>query len=70
MGLFKSKPKIAIEDFCKTFYDSQMFNTKTVPYLRETEEAPRDFWAFYLDEVKKMVTEADQSFSTIDTGLL
>lgn len=69
MGLFNSKPKMTIEDFCKAFYDSHIFTTKTIPYSRETEEAPKDFWAFYLTEVKKMVTEADQSFSAIDTDL-
>ena len=70
MGLFRSKPKPTIEDFCKAFYDSQIFNAKTVPFLRETGEVPKDYWAFYLDKVKEMVTEADQSFSSVDTDLL
>ena len=70
MGLFKSEPKITIENFCKTFYDSRFFNTKTVSYLRETEEVPKDSWTSHLDVLKKMVAEADQSFSSVDTDLL
>ena len=70
MGLFKGKPKMTVEDFCEAFYDSRFFNTKTVSYLRETEEVPKDSWASHLDVLKKMVAEADQSFSSVDTNLL
>lgn len=70
MGLFKSKPKLTIEDFCKAFYDSQISNTKTISTLKETEEVPKDSLASYFDGFKKMVTEADQSFSSVDTNLL
>ena len=70
MGLFKGKPKMTVEDFCEAFYDSRFFNTKTVSYLRETEEVPKDSWASHLDLLKKMVAEADQSFSSVDTALL
>lgn len=61
MGLFKSKPKTTIEDSCKTFYGF-LFSNK--------EEIKEDSWAFHLEKVKEIVTEADQSFSSVNTDLL
>lgn len=57
MGLLKSKPKMPIEEFCKSFYDSQIFLVN------------KDYWAFTLDSLKQQITEADQSFSSVDTDL-
>lgn len=55
MGLLKSKPKMSIEEFCKSFYDSQIFLVN------------KDFWTFTLDSLRQQITKADQSFSSVDT---
>ena len=60
MGLFKSKPKISIEESCKQFYDSQIFHAII---------AGTDFWSDFLDTVSKSVAEADQSFSLVDPSV-
>ena len=61
MGLFKSKPKISIEECCKQFYDSQIFHA----IIDGT-----DFWSIFLDTISEHVVEADQSFSLVDRSVL
>ena len=54
MPLFKSKSKTSIEDFCKSFYDSQIFLVN------------KDYWTFTIDSLRQQISEADQSFSLVD----
>lgn len=56
MGLLKRKPKIGIEEFCREFYDTQIFH----PIIAEI-----DVWSAFLETVSKSVSEADQSFARI-----
>ena len=60
MGLFSRKPKISIEEFCREFYDTQIFH----PIIAEI-----DVWSAFLETVSKSVSEADQSFAAIDLTL-
>lgn len=60
MGLFKSKPKISIEESCQQFYDSQIFHA----VVNGT-----DLWSSFLDAVKNSVVEAAPSFKAIDMNL-
>lgn len=61
MGLFKGKPKMSIEDFCREFYDSQMFKAKI------SDIARMDFWSYYLAQSKDLIAENDQAFSVVDS---
>lgn len=63
-----SRTKTTIEEFCKDYYDSQIFNSKTFPYPSETVQ--KDNWALFLDNVKEIITAADQSFASVDKDLL
>lgn len=54
MGLLKSKPKMKIEDFCRDFYNSQIFDVNN------------DYWTFTLDSLGRQISEADQSFLSVD----
>ena len=56
MGLFKSKPKIGIEEFCREFYDSQIFH----PVI-----AGEDVGAIFWETAFDSVVEADQSFAGV-----
>jgi len=60
MGLFKSKPKISVEDCSRQFYDSSIFQAVI---------AGSDVWSGYLDTVFEAVVDADQSFSKIDPNV-
>lgn len=57
MGLLSRKPKIGIEEFCREFYNAQIFH----PMI-----AGEDFSTFWLDTVFNSVVEADKSFTLID----
>lgn len=56
----KGKPKISVEECCKEFYDKNIFHAII---------AGIDGWSIHLDSVSKCVTEADTSFSAIDSDL-
>lgn len=60
MGLLRRKPKISIEEFCRQFYDSEIFH----PII-----GGRDVWAGFLATVLNSVTEADRSFSATDPAV-
>ena len=60
MGLLRRKPKIGIEEFCREFYDTQIFH----PIIAGT-----DVGSVFWETVFKSVVEADQSFATIDPTL-
>jgi hypothetical protein len=60
MGLLSRNPKIGIEEFCREFYDSQIFHTII---------AGTDVWSGFLETVFKSVSEADPSFAAIDSNL-
>jgi len=57
LGLLKRKPKISIEEFCREFYDSQIFQ----PII-----AGEDVGSVFCDAVFNSVSEADPSFATVD----
>ena len=57
MGLLSRKPKIGIEEFCREFYNAQIFH----PMI-----AGEDFSTFWWDTVFNSVVEADKSFALID----
>ncbi len=60
MGLFSRKPTIGIEEFCREFYDKQIFHAMI---------GGIDAWSAFLETVFKSVSEADPSFAKIDTIL-
>ncbi len=60
MGVFRRKPKIDIKEFCKKFYDSQIFRAS----IGGTNQA-LVFWDAAFDSV----AEADRSFATIDRAI-
>ena len=60
MPLFKSKPKLSIEECCKQFYDRNIFHAII---------AGTDFWSNVLDIAFKKFVELDQSFASIDRTL-
>lgn len=60
MGLLSRKPKIGIEEFCREFYDTQIFH----PIIAGTHVG-----SAFLETVFKSVSEADQSFAAIDPTL-
>ena len=55
MGLLSRKPKMSIEDFCREFYDSQMFKAKI------SNIAGMDVWSYYLAQSKDLVAEDAQT---------
>ena len=59
MGLFSSKPVVLMEDFCKLYYDSQMFYSG----------CPIEGSQNILDASFKLLTEADASFLKIKSDL-
>jgi hypothetical protein len=60
MGLLNSKSKIGIEEFCRQFYDSQVFHAVI---------AGEDVGKGILDTMFDSVAEADHPFATIDRAL-
>ena len=60
MGFLSREPKIGIEEFCRQFYDSQIFDATI---------AGEDMWSGFLETVFKSVTEVDESFSVIDLAV-
>lgn len=60
MGFLSRKPKVGIEEFCREFYDSQIFH----PIIAGT-----DVGAAWRETVLKSVTEADNSFAAISPVL-
>lgn len=59
MGFLTRKPKVALEDFCRQFYDSQIFH----PVIAGT-----DVGSVFWETVSTSLTEADSSFATMDIG--
>ena len=57
MPLFKSKPKLSIEECCKQFYDSNIFHAIV---------SGIDGWSIYLDTTFQTIAEVDQSFLSVD----
>lgn len=57
MGLLKRKPKVSIEEFCREFYDSQIFQ----PII-----ADEDVGSVFCDAVFNSISEAYPSFATAD----
>jgi hypothetical protein len=60
MGLLKRKPQIGIEEFCRQFFDSQIFH----PIIAGVDVGSL-FWKNAFDSVAK----ADQSFAAVDFAL-
>jgi hypothetical protein len=60
MGLLKRKPKVGIEEFCKNFYDTQVFQAM----IGEIDVVPI-LW----ESLKGQLQEADESFAAIDQNL-
>jgi hypothetical protein len=60
MGLFSRKPKISIYEFCREFYDTQIFHAMI---------GGIDAWSAFLETVFNSVVEADQSFAVIDQAV-
>ena len=60
MGLFDGKPRVTFEEYCKYYYDSQIF-----PCLTDSQS---DSQIVY-DTVFKSMTEAEPSFSKINRNL-
>jgi hypothetical protein len=60
MGLLGREPKISIEEFCREFYDAQIFR----PIIAGT-----DVGSVFLETVFNSVVEADQSFAEIDKAV-
>ncbi len=56
MGLFSRKPKVGIEQFCREFYDSQIFH----PIIADT-----DVGSVFFETVFNSVVEADHSFARV-----
>lgn len=56
MGLFSHKPKISIKEFCRQFYDTQIFH----PIIAGT-----DVGSVFFETVFSSVVEADQSFARV-----
>ena len=56
MGFLSRKPKISIEEFCRQFYDSQIFHA-----VMDGE----DIWTGFLGSVLKSVVEVDRSFAVV-----
>lgn len=62
MGLFSSKPKIGIEEFCREFYDRQILHPTIIA-------GGTDVGSVFLEGAFNYVVEADQSFAAIDPTL-
>ena len=60
MGLLGRKPKVGIEEFCREFYDSQVFHAVI---------SGEDVGKGILDAMLDSVAEANESFATIDRTL-
>ncbi len=60
MGLFSRKPKVGIEEFCREFYDKQIFHAMI---------GGIDAWSAFLETVFNSISEADQSFAVIDKAV-
>lgn len=60
MGLFNRNPKIGIEEFCREFYDTQIFH----PIIAGT-----DLSSVWWDTVFNSIVEADQSFAVVDKSV-
>lgn len=60
MGLFDNKPKVGIEEFCREFYETQIFH----PII-----AGEDVGSVYWDTVFNSVMEADASFAVVDLAV-
>ena len=60
MPLFESKPKLSIEDCCRQFYDSNIFQAIIHGI---------DGWSILLDTYFKSIAEVDQSFLSVDPTL-
>ena len=60
MPLFSTKPKLNVEECCKQFYDSAIFHVIILG---------QDVWSTILDADFKSITEADQSFLSVDPKL-
>ena len=57
MGLFRRKPKVSMEEFCREFYHTQVFNANI---------AGVDAYKMLCETAFDSVVEADQSFAAID----
>lgn len=57
MGLFSRKPPVSAEEFCREFYESQVFNPRVAG-----EDIGQVFW----QTVFNSVVEADESFKKIE----
>ena len=57
MGLFRRKPKVTIEEFCRQFYDTQIFNANI---------GAGDAWRMFSNTALESVVEADRSFAAVD----
>jgi len=58
MGLLNRKPKVSIEEFCRQFYDTYVFNPTVIAGI-DVGEA---FW----ETAFNSVAEADKSFEAVD----
>lgn len=57
MGPFSRKPKVGVEEFCRKFYDSYVFQ----PII-----AGKDLGFAYCEQVVKSVAEVEPSFACVD----
>ena len=57
MGLFKRKPKVTIEEFCRQFYDTDIFSANI---------GGVDAWKMFCETAFDLAVQADQSFAAID----
>lgn len=58
MGLFSRKPKVGVEEFCRNFYDSQIFNPMKIGGI----DVVKDWWQTAFNSL----VQADDSCKLID----
>lgn len=59
MSIFSKKQEVALEDFCRDFYEKNILNPVIVKGI--------DAGAVYFDTVRKSVVEVDQNFANISS---
>jgi len=57
MNLFRRRPKISTEEFCRGFYEGQVFDATI---------GGRDAWALFCETALDLIIQADPSFSMVD----
>ena len=68
MPLFKSKPKLSIEDCCREFY-TLIFHPHDSNLIRSELVKGTDVWSGLLDTYFESIAEIDQSFLSVDPVL-